>query len=124
MQSNDTQRLMDLCPNFHLVWSAPLQIVSTQSRDPGDTRRISLCGCVHVCMFEGERESVCVCMCVCVCVSSAPLQIVSTQSRGAPPSSACLSACVCVCVGRLYVGRCKGGVLCGRVSCMPMLLSS
>jgi hypothetical protein len=118
MQSNDTQRLMDLCPNFHLVWSAPLQIVSTQSRDPGDARRISLCGCVHVCMFEGERE------CVCVYVLSAPLQIVSTQSRGATPSSARLSACVCVCVGRLYVGRCKGGVLCGRVSCMPMLLSS
>ncbi len=27
MQSNDTQRLMDLCPNFHLLWSAPLQII-------------------------------------------------------------------------------------------------
>ena len=27
MQSNDTQRLMDLCPNFHLIWSAPLQII-------------------------------------------------------------------------------------------------
>ena len=32
MQSNDTQRLMDLCPNFHLIWSAPLQIISTSVR--------------------------------------------------------------------------------------------
>jgi len=29
MQSNDTQRIMDLCPNFHLLWSAPLQVIST-----------------------------------------------------------------------------------------------
>lgn len=28
MQSNDAQRLMDLCPNFHLIWSAPLQIIA------------------------------------------------------------------------------------------------
>jgi len=27
LQSNDTQRLMELCPNFHLIWSAPLQII-------------------------------------------------------------------------------------------------
>lgn len=26
MQSNDSQRLMDVCPNFHLIWSSPLQI--------------------------------------------------------------------------------------------------
>jgi len=27
LMSNDTQRLMDLCPNFHLIWSAPFQII-------------------------------------------------------------------------------------------------
>ena len=40
MQSNDPQRLQDLCPNFHLLWSAPLQIISISPPPPFSPMRL------------------------------------------------------------------------------------
>ena len=86
--SVDAQRFMDLMTYFHMIWSAPLQIVLAlgflymtmgPSIFAGFAVMILLIPLNAFIAAQSRRYQVCVCVCVCVyvnvCVGSAPLYL-------------------------------------------------